>query len=100
MNYTKFFLLLFTTFLLLTACDKDDDNTPDNQDNPNPTDTIPDLPDFNVPEIQDIIMYEVNLRAFSQSGDLQGVINRLDELKALSVNVIWLMPVRLGNSIR
>ena len=38
-------------------------------------------------------MYEVNLRAFSSSGDLQGVINRLDQLKALNVNVIWLMPI-------
>jgi glycosidase len=38
-------------------------------------------------------MYEVNLRAFSSGGDLQGVINRLDQLKALNVNVIWLMPI-------
>lgn len=93
MNYTKFFFLVFTSFLLITACNKDDDNNPDTPDNPNPNDTIPELPDFDVPEIQDIIMYEVNLRAFSESGDLQGVISRLDELKALSVNVIWLMPV-------
>ena len=38
-------------------------------------------------------MYEVNLRAFSSSGDIQGVTNRLDQLKALNVNVIWLMPI-------
>jgi glycosidase len=38
-------------------------------------------------------MYEVNLRAFSSGGDIQGVINRLDQLKALNVNVIWLMPI-------
>jgi glycosidase len=51
------------------------------------------VPFDSVPETKNIIMYEVNLRAFSSSGDLQGVINRLDQLKALNVNVIWLMPI-------
>jgi 1,4-alpha-glucan branching enzyme len=46
-----------------------------------------------VPAIEDIIMYEVNLRAFSSQGDLQGVIEKLDHLQSLHVNVIWLMPV-------
>jgi glycosidase len=51
------------------------------------------IPFDSVPETKNIIMYEVNLRAFSSSGDIQGVINRLDQLKALNVNVIWLMPI-------
>jgi len=38
-------------------------------------------------------MYEVNIRAFSANGNLQGVTSRLDEIKALGVNVIWLMPI-------
>jgi glycosidase len=38
-------------------------------------------------------MYEVNLRALSTSGDFQGVINRLGEIRALGTNVIWLMPI-------
>jgi glycosidase len=42
---------------------------------------------------RDMRMYEVNLRAFSASGDFQGVINRLDELDSLNINVIWLMPI-------
>ena len=46
-----------------------------------------------VPETKDVVMYEVNIRAFSAEGDLQGVINRLDNIRALGVNVIWLMPV-------
>ncbi len=40
-----------------------------------------------------VVLYEVNLRAFSASGDLAGVTARLDELKALGVNTIWLMPI-------
>jgi glycosidase len=35
----------------------------------------------------------VNIRAFSSTHDLQGVINRLGQIKALGVNVIYLMPV-------
>lgn len=46
-----------------------------------------------VPANDDVVMYEVNLRAFSNQGNLQGVISRLDNIKALGVNVIWLMPI-------
>jgi 1,4-alpha-glucan branching enzyme len=46
-----------------------------------------------VPDPQNVILYEVNIRAFSSSGDLQGVIDSLDHIKDLGVNTIWLMPV-------
>jgi glycosidase len=39
------------------------------------------------------VIYEVNLRAFSQEGTIQGVIARLDSIKSLGVNIIWLMPI-------
>lgn len=81
------FLLIAIT--LVFSCKKEDlplDNLPGN------TDTI-DKPFDNIPATEDIVMYEVNLRAFSNSGDLQGVISRLDEIKFLGVNVIWLMPI-------
>jgi glycosidase len=51
------------------------------------------VPFEDVPQTEDIVMYEVNLRAFSSSGDLKGLIARLDELKKLNVNTIWLMPI-------
>jgi glycosidase len=44
-------------------------------------------------------MYEVNLRAFSSQGNLQGVIDKLDHLQSLHVNVIWLMPIHPIGSI-
>lgn len=50
-------------------------------------------PFANTPATENIIMYEVNLRAFSNTGDIQGVIAGLDHLEALSINTIWLMPV-------
>lgn len=46
-----------------------------------------------VPEPKDAIIYQVNTRAFSISGRFQGIIERLDSIKALGVNVICLMPV-------
>lgn len=45
------------------------------------------------PAIEDIVLYEVNLRAFSNNGSIQGVIDRLDYLEDMGVNVIWLMPI-------
>jgi glycosidase len=46
-----------------------------------------------VPATSDIIMYEVNLRAYSAGGDLQGVIAGLDHIQNLSINTVWLMPI-------
>lgn len=48
-----------------------------------------------VPDPRDAIIYQVNMRAFSSTRNFQGVINRLDSIKALGVNVIYLMPTYL-----
>ncbi|MGC3957734.1 MAG: alpha-amylase family glycosyl hydrolase [Verrucomicrobiota bacterium] len=39
------------------------------------------------------VVYEVFPRQFSASGDFNGITARLDELKDLGVNVLWLMPI-------
>ncbi len=88
--------LIFSAFSLLfsISCKKE-------KENPNPpAPPVEDstyqqygTPFTGIPETEDIVLYEVNLRAFSSSGDLQGVIERLDELADLKVNVIWLMPI-------
>lgn len=60
------------------------------------SDTLPaqyGTPFANVPDTKDVAMYEVNIRAFSSQHNLQGVINRLDSIKALGINTIWLMPI-------
>jgi glycosidase len=38
-------------------------------------------------------IYEVNVRDFSPSGDLQGVTAGLDRIAAAGANVVWLMPI-------
>ena len=45
------------------------------------------------PATEDIVMYEINIGAFSSTRNLRDIINRLDAIKALGVNTIWLMPI-------
>ncbi|MDD4939242.1 MAG: malto-oligosyltrehalose trehalohydrolase [Candidatus Omnitrophica bacterium] len=42
---------------------------------------------------EDMILYELHTGTFSQQGDFEGVIARLDYLKELGVNALELMPV-------
>ncbi|MDQ6528401.1 Ig-like domain-containing protein [Flavobacterium sp. LHD-85] len=46
-----------------------------------------------VPDTRDVNMYQVHIRPFSANGDLAGVTARLDNIKALGTNVIYLMPI-------
>jgi glycosidase len=48
-------------------------------------------PYTSVPATKDIVMYEVNIKTFTPA-NFQGVEARLDSIKALGVNIIWLMP--------
>jgi glycosidase len=75
-------LFLLSASLAFESCTKD--ATPIAQ---NPPET------FNVPAVDDIVMYEINPGAFSSSQNFQGIIDRLDSIKALGVNTIWLMPI-------
>ncbi|MEO7309325.1 MAG: alpha-amylase family glycosyl hydrolase [Chitinophagaceae bacterium] len=47
----------------------------------------------NVPSGRDASVYQVNMRAFSAAGNLKGVTARLDSIRALGINVIYLMPI-------
>lgn len=39
------------------------------------------------------VIYEINTRTFSPAGNFRGIEARLDDLKALGVNILWLMPI-------
>src|SRR3978361_2308576 len=59
-------------------------------------DTIPPqygTPFSGVPDRRDANIYQVNMRAFSAAGNFAGVTARLDSIKALGINVIYLMPI-------
>lgn len=53
-----------------------------------------------VPAARDAILYQVNMRAFSAAGNLKGVTARLDSIKSLGVNVIYLMPIYPVGTLR
>ena len=42
---------------------------------------------------RDGVIYEIYPRVFSPKGDLNGVTARLDDLKKLGVDILWLMPI-------
>ena len=89
-------MLLFT--LLFSGCETDEGETwetitPDKEEETVSQPVQYGTPFENVPETPDVAMYEVNLRAFSQAGNLSGVTENLDSLENLGINVVWLMPI-------
>jgi len=43
--------------------------------------------------IRDAAIYQIWERAYSQKGDFNSITNDLDRIKALGVDVLWLMPI-------
>ena len=51
--------------------------------------------------LRDGVIYEIFPRNFSAEGNFNGITARLDELKDLGVNVLWLMPIHpLGEKMK
>ncbi|MEQ8471714.1 MAG: alpha-amylase family glycosyl hydrolase [Marinoscillum sp.] len=69
----------------------DDLKTPPQNDGIDKEQTV--TPLESVPPLEEQVVYEVNIRAFSAEGTFSGVVQRLPEIKNLGVNVIWLMPI-------
>ncbi len=99
----KIIMKKFTLFVLLSAaflggCKK---KLPEIPNVPLPETVLKPDPDpvafaapfTGVPATKDLVMYEVNMRAFSAEGNFKGIQARLDSIKALGVNVLWLMPI-------
>jgi glycosidase len=77
--------------VLLSACGNNRDNA---NSNTNTDDTqFYDAAFTNVPAPPDVVMYEANERVFAATASLNAITRRLDDIKALGVNVLWLMPV-------
>ncbi|WP_423146633.1 alpha-amylase family glycosyl hydrolase [Rubrolithibacter danxiaensis] len=95
--YTKknnVLLLLLLVAFSTYGCKKNEPVPSDNT--PVVTGNDPDqynIPFNNVPDPRDVSIYQVNIRTFSKEGNLKGVQARLDSIKALGINVIYLMPI-------
>jgi len=53
-----------------------------------------------MPAKEDAVIYQVNIRAFSPSGTIKGVQDRLADIQQLGVNVIYLMPITPNGIVR
>lgn len=81
---------------LLAGCKKDEPQAPGPITPPTTTTATPPqygTPYAGVPNREDAVIYQVNMRAFSQTGNFAGVTARLDSIKAVGVNVLYLMPI-------
>ena len=48
---------------------------------------------FELPAIEDIVMYQVNPRVFAPDHSLNAVAARIDSIRDLGVNIMWVMPI-------
>lgn len=80
------FVLIFSS--VLASCSSSDDNPSSGS-----AYTQYGTPFEKMPSKEDAIIYQVNIRAFSQEGTLKGVQDRLTAIKELGANVIYLMPI-------
>ncbi|MEX8548852.1 MAG: alpha-amylase family glycosyl hydrolase [Mucilaginibacter sp.] len=87
-NRNIFKVLLLLSVTVFSNCKK-------NNDTPVSDTSYPQYgtPFANVPNTQDVIVYQVNLRAFSSDASFKGVTARLDSIKALGANVVYLLPI-------
>lgn len=90
-SYSMMKKMYFAAVLLLACSGKESDPVPVTpmEEEPKQYGT----PFEAVPEPKEVVLYEVNTRAFSAQGNFQGVIDRLDQIKSLGINTIWLMPI-------
>ncbi len=90
----RYLTVLFVAFLIsgFCSCQNEEVNPPVNNNEGTKYEQYG-TPFDDLPESRDIIMYEVNLRAFGSSNAIREVINKLDHIKSLGVNVVWLMPI-------
>lgn len=83
---TSKIVLLVSLFIMFNACSKSENAVVSE------TPVIP-WDGFVPAATADIVMYEINPSSFSASKNLQGITNRLDNIKALGINTIWIMPI-------
>lgn len=58
------------------------------------------IPKSYVPAPSKVVVYEANLRALGPKVGFQALTNRLDVIKGLGVNVLWIMPVQPVGKLR
>ncbi len=84
----KEFALLLSLLCCLPACDNDSPgDKPGGGEDPGGNAEIQAISPYNR------VIYEVNVRNYSATGDFKGVEQDLPRLKELGVDILWLMPI-------
>jgi len=99
-HFCKGSLALALAAGLLTGCRPDEPQPPTDPIPITPTPPQYGTPFGAVPNREDAVIYQVNMRAFSQGGNFAGVTARLDSIKAIGVNVLYLMPIYPVGAVR
>jgi len=86
-------IIILLTFLSIGSCTKTSDIVDNTNHNTNTDPAQYGTPFTGVPDARDAVIYQVNMRCFSSTHNFQGVISRLDSIKSLGVNMIYLMPI-------
>ncbi len=97
----RYLSVLIFTFLMsgFCSCQNEEEPVPSNNDKEESGYQAYGTPFEELPEISEIVMYEVNLRAFSENNAIREVISKLEHIASLGVNVIWLMPIYPGGQV-
>ena len=74
----KLLLTFCAAAIVLSACEPKKPNVADN---------------FQLPAVEDVAMYQVNPRVFAPQNSLRAVAARIDSIRELGVNVMWVMPI-------
>lgn len=80
-------MLLTLTYI---GCSGKEDPLPNDKPTPEPEVV---LPFENIPNLSEMIIYEINPLAFGPDGTFNNIVSKLDHIQKLGVNVIWLMPI-------
>ena len=80
---TKLFITLVVALLVLVvACKPNRDHH-----------AMPVADEFVLPEVSDVVMYQVNPRVFAPSNSFKAITARIDSIHDLGINMIWIMPI-------
>ncbi|MDP5171558.1 MAG: alpha-amylase family glycosyl hydrolase [Bacteroidia bacterium] len=90
---------LYLFMVLAIGCDK---QSPPIEPEPkeDPQSSQYGTPFAKIPAIADVVLYEVNPRVYSSAKNLDGITARLDSIRALGVNVVWIMPIYQTGSVK
>lgn len=48
---------------------------------------------FQLPELNDVVIYQINPRVFAPENSFNAILPHLDQIKELGCNILWFMPI-------